>query len=64
MSALPVRVGHVLRTAWDVVRGALGDQAYERYLDATRRTGENPMSPEAFYVESLKRRYSTASRCC
>jgi uncharacterized short protein YbdD (DUF466 family) len=53
-----------LRSVWEFVRAVMGDQAYERYLDSTRRAGTEPLSPKEFYLDSIKRRYSTVSRCC
>jgi uncharacterized short protein YbdD (DUF466 family) len=52
------------RSVWDFVRAVMGDQAYERYLDSMRRAGTEPLSPKEFYLDSIKRRYSTVSRCC
>ncbi len=50
--------------AWNYVRAVMGDQAYERYLEISRRHGVAPLSAQEFYVDSVKRRYSTISRCC
>ena len=50
--------------AWNYVRAVMGDLAYERYLEVASRRGETPLSAQEFYVESVKRRYSTISRCC
>jgi len=49
---------------WNYVRAIMGDQAYERYLEVVKRQGQTPLSAQEFYVDSLKRRYSTVSRCC
>jgi uncharacterized short protein YbdD (DUF466 family) len=49
---------------WNYVRAVMGDQAYERYLEVARRQGTTPLSCADFYLDSLKRRYSTISRCC
>ena len=53
-----------IRGAWDYVRAVMGDRAYEIYLETTRRKGGTPLSAEDFYLDSVKRRYSTISRCC
>ena len=53
-----------VQKAWNYVRTVMGDQAYERYLEVASRRGEAPLSAQEFYVESVKRRYSTISRCC
>lgn len=50
--------------AWDYVRAVMGDKAYERYVEVTKRRGATPLSAADFYVDSVKRRYSTVSRCC
>jgi hypothetical protein len=61
-----------LRGGWAWLRQVSGDAAYENYLrSATRRadTGSPvasaaPLSRAEFYLDSLRRRYSTVSRCC
>ena len=61
-------IGRTVRTrarqAWDYVRAVMGDKAYERYLEIATRKGAKPLSAEAFYLDSIQRRYSTVSRCC
>jgi uncharacterized short protein YbdD (DUF466 family) len=57
-----VRAG--LRELWGGIRAAMGDAAYERYLEAAARTGAPPLSAEAFYLDQVERRYATPSRCC
>ena len=52
------------KRVWGFLQGVMGDQAYERYLDATARRGGTPLSPRDFYLDAVKRRYSTVSRCC
>lgn len=64
MTAFILTARASLRGAWNYLRAVMGDQAYERYLEVTRRTGATPLSPEDFYVDSVRRRYSTVSRCC
>jgi hypothetical protein len=47
---------------WRRLREWSGDAAYETYL---ARAGDGPrLSREAFYLDSLRRRYSRPSRCC
>jgi uncharacterized short protein YbdD (DUF466 family) len=61
-----------LRDAWSWLRQVSGDAAYENYLrSAARHTGSGspgapapPLSRVEFYLDSLRRRYSTVSRCC
>jgi uncharacterized short protein YbdD (DUF466 family) len=50
-----------LSRAWRTVRVATGDAAYESYL---AHAGEAPLSREAFYLDTLRRRYSRPNRCC
>ena len=64
MTALAFQAGGRLRKVWEYIRAVMGDQAYERYLEVARRTGTKPLSAEAFYLDSIQRRYSTISRCC
>lgn len=53
-----------LERVWDYVRAVMGDKAYERYVEVTKRRGATPLSAAEFYVDNAKRRYSTVSRCC
>ena len=53
-----------LARVWDYVRAVMGDKAYERYVEVAKRRGATPLSAADFYVDSVKRRYSTVSRCC
>jgi Selenoprotein, putative len=52
-----------LRVAWSWLRQVSGDAAYENYLRCAGRSVP-PLSRAAFYLDSLRRRYSTVSRCC
>ena len=56
------RLGRALALTWRLVREWSGDAAYETYLARTR-DGER-LSREAFYLDSLRRRYRGPSRCC
>jgi predicted aminopeptidase len=56
------RVVAALRALWRLVREWSGDLAYERYL--ARPAGGARLSREAFYLDSLRRRYQGPSRCC
>lgn len=64
MSAFVLDTRTRLVQVWTFVRAVMGDQAYERYLEVAKRTGVRPLSAEDFYLDSVKRRYSTVSRCC
>ena len=54
------------RAFWSWLRAVTGDSAYEAYESYVRRARpEGPLlSREAFYLETLSRRYSTINRCC
>jgi uncharacterized short protein YbdD (DUF466 family) len=62
----------LLRGAWSWVRQVSGDAAYENYLRCITRHSDigasaapAPLLSRAeFYLDSLRRRYSTVSRCC
>ena len=57
----------VLHRAWAWLRQVSGDAAYENYLrHATRKghPGVESLTRGQFYLDSLRRRYSTVSRCC
>ncbi len=59
---MSARVRTALRAVWRSIREWSGDAAYETYL---ARPGEGPrLSREAFYLDSLRRRYRGPSRCC
>lgn len=57
-----MRLRAVLRMLWRRLREWSGDAAYETYLARTR--GGKRLSREAFYLDSLRRRYSRPTRCC
>ena len=52
------------RASWSWFRAVIGDSAYESYARHARSHGTEPVSREAFYLETLGRRYSTINRCC
>jgi uncharacterized short protein YbdD (DUF466 family) len=56
----------LLRRAWSWLRQLTGDAAYDNYLRHAARNpgGRQSLSRAEFYQESLRRRYSTPSRCC
>ena len=55
---------------WSWLRQVTGDAAYENYLRAIQRdaapaaAANAPFSSQEFYLDALRRRYSTISRCC
>jgi uncharacterized short protein YbdD (DUF466 family) len=56
----------LLRGGWVWLRQVSGDAAYENYLRsaASHPDSGSPLSRAEFYLDSLRRRYSTVSRCC
>jgi hypothetical protein len=58
------RAGGALRALWSWLRAVSGDSAYESCVRRARRAGHAPPSREAFYLDTLRRRYSTINRCC
>ncbi len=64
MSARRLGVGlkTALRAAWRGLRAWSGDSAYETYQ---ARVGGGPaLTRHAFYLDTLRRRYSRPNRCC
>ncbi len=52
----------LLRVFWRHLREWSGDAAYETYI---ARVGDGkPLDREAFYLDSLHRRYRHPNRCC
>jgi uncharacterized short protein YbdD (DUF466 family) len=63
------------RSVWVWLRQVSGDAAYDNYLRSMRRSAaygslaspdaaRAPLSRADFYLDALRRRYSTVSRCC
>ena len=61
---MTARVRPFLRTLWCFVREWSGDAAYDTY--AARVGKGERVSREAFYLDSLRRRYQSGqpNRCC
>jgi hypothetical protein len=55
-------LSRVLRAVVRGVREWSGDSAYEIYV--TRARGGEVLDREAFYLDSLRRRYERPTRCC
>jgi hypothetical protein len=74
MKSLRLQAIELARGAWTWLRQVTGDAAYENYLRSLRRAGAcgspaspartEPLSRADFYLDALRRRYSTVSRCC
>jgi len=50
------------RRLWSWLRQVSGDAAYENYL--RRAAAAAPLTRTQFYLDSVRRQYSTPSRCC
>jgi len=57
-----VTVRSWLRLLWRRLREWSGDADYDTYL--ARERGGDVLGREAFYLESLRRRYGRPNRCC
>jgi uncharacterized short protein YbdD (DUF466 family) len=55
-----------LGALWRYLREVSGDDAYERYLahHALQHAGEPVMSPQAFFLERQRHKWTGVSRCC
>jgi uncharacterized short protein YbdD (DUF466 family) len=69
MRAASNSMSRALKAAWWWLRQVSGDAAYEAYLchvraseDATER--RRVLSRQEFYLEIVRRRYNSPSRCC
>jgi len=54
----------LLQTAWHFLRVATGEDDYARYRARALQQGAPPMTPGAFYLSELQRKYSRPNRCC
>ena len=66
------------KALWNWLRQVSGDAAYENYLNSFRRRGTltesahscyghdlgTPLSRKEFFLDVLRRRYNSVSRCC
>ncbi len=57
-------VRHALRILWEYVREAAGENDYRRYSASVLARGEEPLSPQEFYLRRLQHTYSHINRCC
>jgi uncharacterized short protein YbdD (DUF466 family) len=55
-----------MKTVWECVRTASGDNAYERYLAHHARVhrGTPPLSRREFFAQMTEQKWSGISRCC
>jgi hypothetical protein len=68
---LAIKFRFAAATTWRGFRQATGDAAYESYLRSKARKSAGqpdncsvPLSQRDFYLDSLRRKYSTINRCC
>lgn len=54
----------LLKSCWNLLRDACGENDYARYYAREAAHGHQPMTPQAFYVWKINRQYSRPSRCC
>ena len=58
------KVRYKLRMLWEYLREVAGENDYLRYRNNTLARGEEPLSPQEFYLRQLQRRYSRVNHCC
>lgn len=58
------KVRTLLGVFWEYLREAAGENDYRRYRDSTLAAGEEPVSPQEFYLRQLQHTYSQINRCC
>jgi uncharacterized short protein YbdD (DUF466 family) len=57
-------IRRAIKTIWQFLREACGENDYARYCEAAARRGDRPLSQEAFYLSKLNKKYSRPNRCC
>lgn len=60
--AMPLR--RLVRRFWTLILEAAGENDYHRYRLRAVARGEMPLSPAAYYLSRLERKYSRPNRCC
>jgi len=56
------RTRSAMRRLWSWLRQVSGDAAYETYL--RHAAAGAPLTRAQFYLDAVRRQYSTPSRCC
>lgn len=70
MRTILARFRFAVAHLWRGFRQATGDAAYESYLRSKSRTNSSEcaecglLSRREFYLDSIRRKYSTIDRCC
>jgi hypothetical protein len=55
---------NLIRTAWQYLSEVSGENDYPRYRARVIAQGGAPLTPGAFYLGQLHRKYSRMNRCC
>ena len=53
-----------LRTLWEYLREASGENDYTRYRAHVLARGREPVTLQAFYLLRWEHKYSRPNRCC
>ncbi|MHB8653916.1 MAG: CstA-like transporter-associated (seleno)protein [Terriglobia bacterium] len=59
-----IRFKNLFWMAWHFLRAATGEDDYARYRARALHQGAPPVTPTAFYLSELQRKYSRPNRCC
>ena len=59
-----IQLRRLFKVTWEYVKEASGENDYARYRVHAQAKREFPMTPRAFYLWKLSRKYSRISRCC
>ncbi|MBZ5668124.1 MAG: putative selenoprotein [Acidobacteriia bacterium] len=54
----------LLHRLWHYLREICGENDYARCCAQASARGEEPPTPETFYLAELRRKYSNPTRCC
>lgn len=54
----------LMRSLWNYVREAAGENDYTRYRARARQQHDQLMTPQQFYLCQLRKKYSGIHRCC
>jgi len=58
------KIRNQLRMLWEYLREVAGENDYLRYRNSSMARGEEPLTPQEFYLQQVQRRYSRISHCC
>ena len=54
----------LIQAGWGYLREFSGENDYARYKAQSLARRQIPVTPQVFYVQRLKEKYSRISRCC